>query len=94
MTKNLLEVVCTAHFPDMNYMGHLDVLQRVLSSLECVRESIDPGRTSTMIEQMTIPNFYIYDIFFGELEMSNTVHTLIYTFTSLEYFIIELDLNI
>ena len=39
MTKHLLPVVCTAHFPDMNYMGHLDVLQRVLPYLECVREA-------------------------------------------------------
>ncbi len=29
-----LPVVCTAHYPDMNYMGDLDVLQRVLPYLE------------------------------------------------------------
>ena len=40
MTENLLPVVCTAHYPDMNYMGHLDVLQRGLPYLECVREAI------------------------------------------------------
>ncbi len=40
MTENLLPVVCTAHYPDMHYMGHLDVLQRVLPYLECVREAI------------------------------------------------------
>ena len=29
-----MPVVCIAHFPDINYMGHLDVLQRVLPYLE------------------------------------------------------------
>ena len=64
------------------------VVSRMCTGINRPRANIHNDRTNDHTK------FYIYDIFFGELEMSNTVHTLIYTFTSLEYFIIELDLNI